>query len=190
LFQLVADDASLARALSMAVHLANTFLLLASLTLTAWWASAQEAPQLKSPGILSALLGLGLLGVLVLGVSGAVTALGDTLFPAQSLARGLEQDLSPTAHFLIRLRLLHPLIAISVAVYLMLVGLVCNSTRYSPTSRRLARMLTLLLLVQLGAGTLNVALLAPVWMQLAHLLLADLVWITLVLLGISTLTFF
>lgn len=187
LFQLVADNASMARALWMAVHLANTFLLLASLTLTAWWASVEEALALKRPGLLSGLLGLGLLGVLVVGVSGAVAALGDTLFPARSLAEGLQQDFSPTAHLLIRLRLWHPLIAASVAVYLIVVNALFNSPRYSQVATRWARILTLLLLVQLGAGLLNVALLAPVWMQLVHLFLADLVWITLVLLMASTL---
>jgi heme A synthase len=187
LFQLVADNASLARAPSIAVHLVNTFLLLASLTLTAWWASVKESLQLKGPGVLSGLLGLGLLGMLVLGVSGAVTALGDTLFPVASLAEGLRQDFSPTAHLLIRLRLLHPLIAVAVALYLMLVAALCNSARCSPVTKWLGRALTLLLLIQLGAGTLNVALLAPVWMQLVHLFLSDLVWMTLVLLTVSTL---
>jgi heme A synthase len=187
LFQLVADNTSLARALWMAVHLANTFLLLASLALTAWWAWVEEPLQFKEMRALSGLLGLGMLGVLVLGVSGAVTALGDTLFPAGSLAEGLQQDFSPTAHFLIRLRLLHPLIAVSVAAYLMVMAALCNSGHYRPVTKWLARALSVLLLLQLGAGVLNVALLAPVWMQLAHLFLSDLVWITLVLLTVSTL---
>jgi heme A synthase len=97
-----AGNASMARALSMAVHLLNTFLLLACLTLAAWWSSGGEPVQLKQRAALGSLLGLGLLGMLVLGVSGAVTALGDTLFPAGSVAEGLRQDFSPTAHLLIR----------------------------------------------------------------------------------------
>jgi len=187
LFELVADHVSVARALSMAVHLVNTFLLLASLTLAAWWASGGESPRVKDHQVLSAVFGLGLIGMLILGVSGAVTALGDTLFPAQSLADGLRQDISPTAHFLVRLRLLHPLIAVSVALYLIFVAMSRNTAGYDTTTRRLARALTLLLLTQLGAGLVNVALLAPVWMQLVHLLLADLVWIALVLLAVSVL---
>jgi heme A synthase len=125
--------------------------------------------------------------VLVLGVSGAVTALGDTLFPVQSLAEGLRQDFSPTAHFMIRLRLLHPLIAVSVALYLILVASFANSSRAERSSSRLPRLLMVLLLAQLGAGLVNVSLLAPVWMQLVHLFLSDLIWITLVLLAASTL---
>jgi len=187
LFQLVADNASMARALSMAVHLLNTFLLLACLTLTAWWSSGGEPVQLKQRAALGSLLGLGLLGMLVLGVSGAVTALGDTLFPAGSVAEGLRQDFSPSAHLLIRLRVLHPVIAVSVASYLILVAIWLYSSHQIPTTKTLAQFLTLLLAVQLVVGALNVALLAPVWMQLIHLLMSDLIWIVLVLLTVSVL---
>jgi heme A synthase len=126
--------------------------------------------------------------MLVLGMSGAITALGDTLFPAQSLSQAVRADFSPTAHLLIRLRLLHPLIAVSVALYLSLVAMLSNAPPSGPLTRRLARLLVVLLLVQLAAGVSNVALLAPVWMQLVHLLLSDLVWIALVLLAGSALT--
>jgi heme A synthase len=171
----------------MAIHLVNTFLLLACLTLTAWWASGGEPIRLKGQTALGSLLGLGLLGMLVLGASGAVTALGDTLFPADSLAGGLRQDFSPTAHLLVRLRLLHPIIAVSVASYLILVAIWLYSSQQITAIKTLAQVLILLLVVQLGAGVLNVALLAPVWMQLVHLLLSDLIWITLVLLTTSAL---
>jgi heme A synthase len=171
----------------MAVHLVNTFLLLACLTLTAWWASGGESIRLKGRAALGSLLGLGLLGMLVLGASGAVTALGDTLYPASSLAEGLRQDFSPTAHLLIRLRVLHPVFAVSVASYLILVAIWLHSSQQISTIKTLAQVLIVLLVVQLGAGVVNVALLAPVWMQLMHLLLSDLVWITLVLLTASAL---
>ena len=136
---------------------------------------------------MGSLLALGLVGMLVLGVSGAVTALGDTLFPVDSLTEGLRQDFSPTAHLLIRLRFLHPVIAVSVASYLILVAIWLYSSQKVPPIKTLARVLILLLAIQLAAGVVNVALLAPVWMQLVHLLLADLIWITLVLLTTSAL---
>ncbi|MCZ7575412.1 MAG: COX15/CtaA family protein [Ardenticatenaceae bacterium] len=187
LFKLVAENASMFRAVSVATHLANTFLLLAALTLTAWWASGGAPVRLKRQGGVGGLLGLALLGVLVLGVSGAVTALGDTLFPSGSLAAGLRQDFSPTAHFLIRLRLLHPVIAVSVGLFVILTAGVSSSRRPSLYTTRLAWVLTVLFLLQLGAGLTNVVLLAPVWLQLVHLLLADLVWIALVLLAAAAL---
>src|SRR5690606_7309355 len=126
-------------------------------------------------------LGLALLGMLVIGVSGAITALGDTLFPAGSLREGIQQDLSPTAHFLIRLRVMHPVLAVSTGLLMLLIGVSVRARRADPVARRLASVLVALFFVQLAAGAVNMLLLAPVWMQLVHLFLADLVWVTLVL---------
>lgn len=178
LFELVAGNASAARAVSVSVHLGNTFLLLASLTLTANWASGAPPITPRGRGWVVGLLGIGLLGILVLGTSGAVTALGDTLFPVTTLAEGLRQDLSPTAHFFIRLRFLHPLIAVMVSIYLFsAVGFV-RLRRPDVKNDFWAAALRVLIALQVGAGAINVVLLAPVWLQLVHLLLADLIWIT------------
>jgi len=185
LFGLVARDQSVARAASVGLHLVNTFLLLAALALTAWWASGGRPIRLRGQGMTAWVLGLGLLGALALGMSGAITALGDTLFPASSLAQGLQADFSSTAHFLIRLRVYHPILAVSIAVYLLVAGNLIQAARPDPTSRRLLRALTAAIVLQLLAGAFNVVLLAPVWMQLLHLLLADMVWILLVLLSVS-----
>jgi heme A synthase len=187
LFELVAYNDSMARAVVMALHLINTFLLLGALTLTAWWGSGGRPVRLKGQGTVAWLLGIGLLGMLVLGASGGITALGDTLFPTTSLAEGLQQKFSPTAHILVRLRLLHPLIAVIVGVYLVLAGAICQARRPDPLTKRLVQGLTVLYLIQLLAGAINVVLLAPIWLQLVHLLLSDLIWITLVLLASSVL---
>ncbi|MGE5262090.1 MAG: COX15/CtaA family protein [Acidobacteriota bacterium] len=181
LFQLVAQNASMERAFSVAIHLTNTFLLLAALTLTALWASGGKPFRLSRHGLLLWFIGLGLLGVLVLGISGAVTALGDTLFPSSSLTQGLQQDFSPTAQFLIRLRVFHPFLAVGVGVYVIFLARALLALSPRPGVRWLATALTLLVLTQWIAGVINIYLLAPVWMQLLHLFLADVVWITLVL---------
>jgi len=183
LFHLVADNASVARAVSMALHLINTFLLLAALSLTAWWASGGARIRLGGQGIAIWGWGLAVIGMLVLGMSGAITALGDTLFPAHSLAEGFRQDFSPAAHFMLRLRVWHPFIAISAGLYLVLFAQTLSSLQPGTSTRKLAWTLTALVLVQIGAGFLNVVLLAPVWLQIIHLALAASVWITLVLLG-------
>jgi protoheme IX farnesyltransferase len=188
LFQLVAQNASALRAASVAVHLANTFLLLASLTLTALWASGGVPLRLRGQGWAAWGLGLGLVGVLLLGISGAITALGDTLFPASSLAEGLQQDFSPAAQFMIRLRVFHPLIAVSVGILVIFVAYSLGfSNPDEGTARSIAKALVGLVALQWLAGIANVALLAPIWMQLLHLLLADLVWIMLVLLAATVL---
>lgn len=183
LFEWVAHDASMGRVISMAVHLVNTFLLLAALALTAWWASGGEALNLKGHGIQTWLFAAGFLFMLVLGISGAVTALGDTLFPSASLAEGLREDFSADAHFLVRLRVWHPIIAILTGTYLVFLAGLTAMFRANPTIRRLAAALVGLFVIQGIAGLVNLVLLAPVWMQLVHLLLADLVWLSLVLLA-------
>jgi heme A synthase len=186
LFGWVAEDDSAARAVVMAIHLANTFILVGALALTAYWAAGGLPVRLKDKKRLPWLLGLGLFGVLVIGASGAVTALGDTLFPAGSLTEGLEQKLDPEAHFLIRLRVYHPLIAILVSAYtyLLLRGIY---NRAEPFQRRMIQILASLLTVQLAAGLTNLILLAPISMQLIHLFLADGVWIAYVLMSASLL---
>ncbi len=181
--ELVAYNDSAERASWIAIHLVNTFLLVAALTLTAWWAGGGERLRLRSAGALSWLLGVGFFGMLLIGASGAITALGDTLFPAESLQAGIAQDFSPTAHFLIRLRVWHPLLAVAVGVYTVAAGRVVSKLRPGPMTKRLFRALTALFALQMVVGVVNVWLLAPVWMQLVHLLLADLVWIAFVLLA-------
>lgn len=186
LFQLVADNASMARALFMAVHLLNTFILLAWLTLTAWWLSGgAELHTRERPGTAVLLLVLSI-ALLLTGTSGAVAALGDTLFPHGSLSAALEADLSPTSHLLIRLRLLHPFFAVIASVALMF-GAARLARGRGPSAARIARVVAIASGVQLALGALNVALLAPIWMQMVHLLVADVVWIAFVLLAASAL---
>lgn len=177
LFRLVADNATMARALFVAAHLLNTFILLKALTLTAWWLEGNSRATLRErPGAAAILIALGA-GLLLTGASGAVSALGDTLYPSGSLAEGLRADLSATSHMLIRLRIWHPAIAVTLAALVVLIApkLVGEADR---TGRRICTALSVLVGAQLAAGLLNVVLLAPIWMQMAHLLVADLVWIT------------
>ena len=184
LFRLVADNPSMARALFMATHLVNTFLLLGALTLTAHFASGGTPFRWRRQGWAGVSVTLGLLGLLLAGVSGATAALGDTLFPSQSLAEALRQDLSPTAHLLIRLRIFHPMIAIVAGMFAAFLAM-----QWLPRAetRRLAAWTLAFVLAQIGAGVANVLLLAPVWLQVVHLLLADLLWIAFVRLGASAL---
>lgn len=175
LFELTADNASMARAIAVALHLANTFLLIASLTLTAYWASGGKPIQVEARSVKTWLLGAGLLGMVLIGMSGAITALGDTLFPAGSLVEGIAQELDANAHFLIRLRVYHPILAVLIAVYsLYLVRILYGKTQ--GLARKLLLALTAAGCLQLAAGLINLILLAPIFMQIIHLLTADLTW--------------
>jgi heme A synthase len=186
LLEHTAKNASIARAYSLSTHLINTLTLLACLTLTAWWSTETPAPFAPRRGSVW-MAGVSLASVVVLGVSGAITALGDTLFPASSLAAGLAQDLDPAANIFLRLRLFHPLIAVAVGAWLLYYAVSAASRRPDVAGR--AWSLAALVGAQIVAGVVNLLLLAPVWMQLVHLLLADLLWIALVLLSAATLKF-
>ncbi|HEX9942376.1 MAG TPA: COX15/CtaA family protein [Thermoanaerobaculia bacterium] len=184
LFELVADNQSMARAMFMATHLVNTFFLLAALTLAAHFASGGAPFRVRGQGAFGGGLVLGLLALLLAAVSGAIAALGDTLFPSMTLAEALKQDLSPTAHLLIRLRVLHPLISVAAGLLALVLALqLLKRGLFDAGTVRAARRVAALVFLQLAAGAVNVLLLAPVWMQIVHLLLADLLWIGFVLLG-------
>jgi heme A synthase len=187
LFELVAHDASMKRALSVSMHLGNTFLLLAATALTAWWASGGESPRLQGQRAVVPLLAVPLVAMIFVGASGAVTALGDTLFPPSSLAAGLAQDLAPGAHTFIRLRALHPLLASLTAALIVVAANFVRALRPAGSVRVLSRVAAVLAIAQVGAGLLDVATLAPVWLQLVHLVMADLVWVALVLLAAAAL---
>lgn len=200
LFEWVAGNQSVARAVSMAVHLVNTFLLLAAVALTAWWAGAASGAgvagndshdfrlRLRGQGRAGWLLFGGLALLILLGASGAVTALGDTLFPSGSLAEGISQDFLPTAHFLVRLRVYHPVLAVLTGIYLFLTAPRIAAARPGMGALVFSRATQIVVVVQIVAGFVNVLLNVPVWMQLVHLLLADLLWIAVILLGAAVLS--
>jgi heme A synthase len=180
LFELVGENASLARAGYLAAHLLNTFLLLGALALTAHW-SVRPAPDADArPGGPRALLAVGLAAILIVAMTGAVAALGDTLFPSQSLAEGLRADRDADSHLLIRIRVFHPVLAILAGIYLSM--MVWLAGRGSPRAAAgPGRLVTSLVLLQLAVGLGNLFLLAPTPVQLVHLLVADLLWMAAVI---------
>jgi heme A synthase len=164
-----------ADAYTESAHLVNTLSLLACFALTAWFGSGNPAPKLRGKAAWMAAASLA--AVMLLSLTGVIAALGDTLFPAPTLAAGLKQDFNPSSSLLLRLRGLHPLIATAVGAWL---------TMYAVGRLRIAKTAALRVVVlvwlQLMAGLVNFLLQAPVWMQIVHLLIADLLWIALVLL--------
>jgi heme A synthase len=186
LLEHVAGDASAARGYWVGGHLINTFLLVGVLTLTAWWASGGPPLHLRRHAPAGAALAVALLAVLVLGVSGAVTALGDTLFRTATLAEGKALTFSERAPLFVRLRVWHPTLAIAVGAVLAVAAALAARAR--PSVRPLALILMGLYATQLTLGLVNVELMAPIGVQIAHLLLSDLIWIALVLLAARALS--
>jgi cytochrome c oxidase assembly protein subunit 15 len=183
LFEWVAGNTSHARGFASGAHLINTFLLLGALALTAY--HLEDPGSSSAPGGLAATLrrhaGLvtaATVGVFLTGASGGIAALGDTLFPATSLAHGFAQDASTTAHIFLKLRVLHPIFAVTTAAILLV----------SARALRGPHAITLAVLVcaQATVGFFNLFLLAPVPLQLVHLALADATWVAFVLVVASS----
>jgi cytochrome c oxidase assembly protein subunit 15 len=159
-------------------------LLLAAMTATAWLATTATV-QFRLARIPRLLWGA-LAVTVAVSITGAIAALGDTLFPAASLAEGMRRDFSGASSPLLRLRLLHPVIAICGAAFL--VWTAAAMLRGKPEGDALrtagARVIALALF-QVALGAVNLSLLAPVWMQLIHLLTADIVWVSVVVLALE-----
>jgi cytochrome c oxidase assembly protein subunit 15 len=176
----VTGNQSMGRVIVLSIHLSNTLLLLAALTLTAQllrtgqrWSELGTTRTKK----LWALLGLG--ATLVVGVSGSLAALGDTLFPASSLHAAFAQDFATGSPWLLRLRGIHPVSAVIAAVFVLWLA---RQARRAGASLAAGVVLSLLGL-QFALGIADVLLLAPVWMQILHLFGADLYWVALVVLA-------
>ena len=176
----VTGNQSIGRVVVLSVHLSNTLLLLAALTLTARFLSTgQMTCSILVRDVKKTWAVLGLAATLVVGVSGSLAALGDTLFPASSLRAAFAQDLAPTSPWLLRLRGVHPLSAILAAAFVLWLLAQARRAKALPA----ARIVIALLIFQFVLGTADVLLLAPVWMQILHLLGADLYWVALVTLA-------
>ena len=176
----VTGNQSMGRVVVLSIHLSNTLLLLAALTLTArLLGTGQMWNELRLRGRNALWAVIGLAATLVVGVSGSLAALGDTLFPASSLRMAMEQDFASASPWLLRLRGVHPVSAVIAAAFVL--WLVAQAKRSG--AARLATIVVGLLGFQFALGLADVLLLAPVWMQIVHLLGADLYWVALVTLA-------
>lgn len=186
LWEHVAENTSVYRAFSMGLHLINTFALMAFASLT--WASGlgwvqklkQTPPAAGGSNALNLYSLVGLLTLLLMGLSGAITALGDTVFPVSTSGEALRLSLSDTQHLFIKLRIYHPFLAVAGGA--LLIFLARQIARLKPALQGLAGSFSALVLAQLLLGYFNVQLLAPVWLQLVHLLFAELLWMGFVVL--------
>lgn len=186
--RLVADNSSNARALWMSLHLLNTFLLLSASTLTAWTGSDRPLLKLRGQGPVAIVFLVTFVAMGVLGVSGAITALGDTLYPAVSHESVMRLARSANAPAILQLRILHPYIAISVTCFSIIVAAMARHLRPSRGTAFWSSGVFIVSAVQIGVGSLNVWLRAPLVMQVIHLLLADAVWVVMLCLSASALT--
>ena len=183
-----AETLTPSRPLWMAGHLINTLILLTFLTLTAWFASGGKRLNFKVERKVLLFLSLATFGILLIGMSGSIAALSSMIFPSATLTEGITKDFSATSHALLRLRPSHPILSVTVGVFLIfLAGWFKSKSDGNVSVRRWANALSILVLIQLAWGALTLLTLAPIVMQLVHLFLADAVWITFILLSANVL---
>ena len=184
LLRLVAHNQSAGRAVYLSAHLTNTMLLLGALAMTAWL--AQTNTERVHWENVSRIFAISLFVTVVVSITGAIAALGDTLFPVGSLAEGMQQDFSSGSSFLLRLRMFHPVLAILGAAYLLWAASGVLKRGDHPATRSAGMRVMALTIFQILAGAVNLSLMAPVWMQLFHLLMADALWIAVVVMVMET----
>ena len=168
----------------MAAHLLNTLILLAFVTATAWFATTGKRLQRSEP---TAWVAAGGILLILVGMAGSIAALASMIFPSGTLTEGLAKDMSETSHLILRLRPLHPILGIGAAIFFVYwTGMLRKDpTSLSPEAHRWAKWLSILAVVQVAFGALTLFMLAPILMQLGHLLLADAIWILFILLGLE-----
>jgi cytochrome c oxidase assembly protein subunit 15 len=179
----VTNNYSLGRVVVLSVHLGNTLLLLAAITLTAVMLGTQQRwRDLHAHGRDLSIASVGLLATLIVGISGSLAALGDTLFPSSSFSVAMAKDFAASSPLLIRLRGVHPASAFVAAAFVF--WLVVRSRRQA--NNKTGNVVLALLALQFVLGVSDVLLLAPTWMQIVHLLGADIFWLALVVAAART----
>lgn len=181
LLRYVEQNASMGRAVYLSAHLVNTMLLLGALALTAW---AAGRAGVRFRGALEAPISWCVGAALLAGVTGAIAALGDTLYPASSVVEGIQQDFFHGSPTLLKLRLMHPVVAVLAGSLIAWAALRLTRTSGGPLQRA-AWFVVVMVFVQWVAGVVNILILAPVWMQIVHLLLAQFLWIGLVVMAME-----
>jgi cytochrome c oxidase assembly protein subunit 15 len=176
----VEQNDSAGRVIAQAIHFTNTLLLMAALALTAFFLGDQRQFE-NGPRTSKIAAWIGVLATIVMGATGALAALADTLFPSPSVTAGLAEDFAAHAPLLVRMRWLHP--AAAVIGSCCVIWAVWQRVKGRKRWDRLSFAVIGLLALQFALGTADVLLLAPAWMQLLHLLGADLYWVALVLLA-------
>ncbi len=178
IFQWVDMNVSLARALVQPVHLANTYLLMGALACAAWWSGPRRPAAALAPGRPDRLVAGALGGLIAVSAFGTAASLASTVFPSESFLDGVRSDFAGGAHYLIRLRVWHPVAVLAFGAYLIWLG------------RRLGRVLpdglpapfllvAAVFATELAVGALDALLLAPIALQMAHLFLAHALWLAL-----------
>ena len=180
----VHNNPSAARAYTMGAHVVSTFVLIGFLTASIRAAQGAKSIRLKGQGAVGWMLSACVTCTALLGISGAISALGHQLWPTNDVLKAAS---SPTAPWMVRLQPMHPFLATSIALLTILtVGLLLH-LRPTAEVRRASRYVAGAFGAEMLLGVINIWLNAPVWMQAAHLVAADLTFASLIVLALAAL---
>lgn len=179
LFGLVGENASMFRAVVMSLHQLNSLLLTGSIALM--WIYTSEGkfliPEQSQFRIKELVRGLPLIFIPI-AMTGAWAALSATLFPSESLLQGLQNDFNRHSHFLVQLRVSHPLLAVLLGAWIAFHLWMKSQDELNLIKSRLAAQTSLLVIIGILFGILTLFSLSPVWMKITHLALAHFMWIS------------
>ena len=170
---LVNESTDLSRLFVMPLHLVNTSLLLFSGVMTAESIRYGDLPRRLLPPEIKNRGALYIGALTIILITGAIAALGSHLMPSESLLHGLTHDLAADAHPAVRLRILHPLLALALPVGILLFAQLPHVSAPESSQTLWFKRLSIGLVVALLIGVATLSLLAPVWLKLTHLLMTN-----------------
>jgi len=154
-FNLVTTNDSFLRLIFMSLHQLNSFMLTAVTFLIYKSFDTEFDFRIKKIHIL----------FIIVPITGAIAALSTTLFPSISLFQGIMDDFNSQSHIFIKLRILHPLLAMIIMTSFIIWLYVKNETR-----------LALETFFAVVIGIITLISLSPAYLKISHLLLAHLLW--------------
>ena len=169
IYEWVGLNSSTPRIIAVPLHLVNTFGLLGTYTLLFHITKNSKTSLIN---FFDRSFKISLFLFLVSGAMGSIAALADVIFPSESFITGLTEDFDSKSEVLTRLRILHPLFASALSVYLY-----SEANRLQNEYKVITKNIKLLILLGVFLGILNVVSNIILPLTILHLLIADLLWI-------------
>jgi len=169
IYEWVGLNSSAPRIIAVPLHLVNTFGLLGTYTLL-FHLTKNSKNSLNN--FFDKGFKIGIFLFLLSGATGSITALADAIFPSASFLTGLAEDFDSKSEILTRLRILHPIVAAALSVYLY-----SEANRLQSEYKVITKNIKLLVLLGVLLGVLNVVSNIILPLSILHLLMADLLWV-------------
>ena len=169
IYEWVGMNSSVPRIIAVPLHLVNTFGLLGAYTLL-FHLTRNSKTTLNN--FFDRGFKIGLFLFLLSGATGSIAALADVVFPSESFITGLAEDFDTNSEVLIRLRILHPIVASALSLYLY-----SEANRLQNEYQVITKNIKLLILLGVLLGVSNVISNIILPLSILHLLMADLLWI-------------